>query len=289
MNINHLRYFDEVCKQGSITKASESCHISQPSITAAINGLEEELGYKLFYRINNRLHLTVEGEAFWKETSEFLKGFADYYEKVCDIAKGRKSLLRLGVPAVMGTFFLKKIIPHFQLAYPNVELEVFEIATLDGIGMLGNGELDLLMGIENNSSYSDCDSKKVFSTELQLAVGTAHPLAKEPVISAEMLSGLPMIIISKGSFHYQAIMDTFADVDLNLSMHSNQLSTIKNMIRDNGLATIIYQDIFAKDPNIHYVPLERPIPAHVHVFWQKHTYLSSGMRSFLSFMETVEF
>lgn len=289
MNINHLRYFDEVCRQGSITKASESCHISQPSITAAINGLEEELGYKLFYRISNRLHLTTEGEAFWKETSDFLKGFADYYEKVCDIAKGRKALLRLGVPAVMGTFFLKKIIPGFNQKYPNVDLEVFEIATIDGIGMLGNGELDMLMGIENNSSYSDCDSKEIFSTELQLAIGKDHPLASESVITAEMLKGLPLIIISKGSFHYQSVLTTFSDVDLNIFMHSSQLSTIKNMICDNGLATIIYKDIFSEDPNIRCIPLERSMPAHVHVFWQKNTYLSSGMKAFLSYIEGVEF
>ena len=44
MNLNHLQYFLETCRYGSITKASEVCHISQPSITAAINNLEKELG-----------------------------------------------------------------------------------------------------------------------------------------------------------------------------------------------------------------------------------------------------
>ena len=64
MNLNHLQYFLETCRYGSITKASEVCHISQPSITAAINNLEKELGAKLFDRVNNRLRLTVVGEGF---------------------------------------------------------------------------------------------------------------------------------------------------------------------------------------------------------------------------------
>lgn len=109
MNINHLHYFEEVCRQGSITKASEVCHISQPSITAAINGLENELGYKLFSRINNRLYLTDEGRAFKEITQQFLKEMASYSEKAHDLAKNRKTILKLGVPAVMGTYFFKKI------------------------------------------------------------------------------------------------------------------------------------------------------------------------------------
>ncbi len=111
MNINHLHYFEEVCIQGSITKASEVRHISQPSITAAINGLENELGYKLFSRINNRLYLTDEGRAFQEITQQFLKEMASYSEKAHDLAKNRKTILKLGVPAVMGTYFSKKSSP----------------------------------------------------------------------------------------------------------------------------------------------------------------------------------
>lgn len=77
MNLNHLQYFLETCRYGSITKASEVCHISQPSITAAINNLEKELGAKLFDRVNNRLRLTVVGEGFKDLTEEFLKTFDD--------------------------------------------------------------------------------------------------------------------------------------------------------------------------------------------------------------------
>lgn len=289
MNINHLRYFEEVCRQGSITKASEACHISQPSITAAINGLETELGYKLFSRVNNRLRLTHEGEAFQTLTNQFLKEFASYYEKACDLSKGRKAVLRLGVPSVMGTFFFRKIIPDFNEKHPNIELEIFEIATIDGIRMLGNAELDLLLGIKNETCYNNCDSKEIFATELQLAVNKDHPLASQKKIAAQMLSGLPLVIISKGSYHYKSIRSTFSDIDLNIIMNSSQLSTIRYMIRDNNSATIIYKDIFADDPDICCVPLERPMPAHVHVFWQKNTYLSTAMKSFISYITQLDF
>ncbi len=73
MNINHIRYFEEVCKTGSVTKAANECYISQPSITSAINSLEKELGYKLFYRVNNRLQLTPAGTQFRLLAKNFLR------------------------------------------------------------------------------------------------------------------------------------------------------------------------------------------------------------------------
>lgn len=289
MNINHLRYFEEVCKQGSITKAAEICHISQPSITAAINGLESEVGFKLFYRVNNRLRLTKEGEEFQILTDEFLKQFNDYHEKACDLSKKRKAVLRLGVPSVMGTFFFEKIIPDFYEKHPDIDLEIYEIATIDGINMLNNAKLDLLLGINNESCYTNCDSKLIFTTELQLAISKEHPLAKKKKITSDMISGLPLVIISKGSYHYKTIQKNFSDIDLNIIMHSSQLSTIKYMVAGNNAATIIYKDVFARDQDIRCVPLEHRLSAHVHVFWQKNTYLSSAMRTFISYITKLKF
>ena len=100
MSLNHLQYFLETCRYGSITKASEVCHISQPSITAAINNLEKELGAKLFDRVNNRLRLTVVGEGFKDLTEEFLKTFDDYCQSAYDIASSRYTKIRVWYSAV---------------------------------------------------------------------------------------------------------------------------------------------------------------------------------------------
>lgn len=189
----------------------------------------------------------------------------------------------------MGTFFFKRIIPKFSELYPEIGLNVFEIATIDGIKMLGNAELDLMLGIKSKSCYTNCGSKEIFSTELRLAVSKDNPLAKEESISAGMLEGLPMVIISKGSYHYKQILDTFHDVDLNIIMHSSQISTIKYMVAENVAAAIIYKDVFASNPNIRCVPLERPMPAHVHVLWQKNVYQTFAMRAFISYITRLEF
>lgn len=288
LNINHLHYFEEVCTQGSITKAAEVCHISQPSITAAINGLEKELGYKIFYRANNRLHLTDEGEQFRNITHDFLKNFSDYYTKACDIANYRKPVIRLGVPSVMGTFFFEKIIPDFNEKHPDIELKIYETATISGINMLNNSELDVLLGIKNDTYYTNCDSKEIFKTELVLAVSKDNALVSKEKIEKEMLTNQPLVMISKGSYHYSVISSTFCDIDLNIIMHSSQISTIEYMVSNNIASTVIYRDIFADRDDIRCIPFENKLPAYVHVFWQKNTYVSNAMKTFISYITHLE-
>lgn len=61
MEIRVLRYFLEAARRGSITKAAEAVHVSQPSLSKQIKDLEYELGKKLFKRSNYSVKLTDEG------------------------------------------------------------------------------------------------------------------------------------------------------------------------------------------------------------------------------------
>ena len=58
LNYHHLLYFWAVAKEGSLRRASEVLHVSQPSISAQLKQLEESLGAPLFTRTTRRLLLT---------------------------------------------------------------------------------------------------------------------------------------------------------------------------------------------------------------------------------------
>ena len=62
LNYHHLRYFWTVAKEGSIKKAAEKLHVSQPSISEQIRELEESLGEKLFRREGRGNVLTDAGQ-----------------------------------------------------------------------------------------------------------------------------------------------------------------------------------------------------------------------------------
>ena len=62
MEMHQIRYFLAVCETLNFTRAAEACNVSQPSLTRAIKGLEDELGGPLFRRERNNTHLTGLGE-----------------------------------------------------------------------------------------------------------------------------------------------------------------------------------------------------------------------------------
>lgn len=73
MTLNQLRYVVEAAASGSITEAAQRLFITQPSLTAAIHSLEEELGITIFRRTNKGITLTVKGEEFLAYARQMLE------------------------------------------------------------------------------------------------------------------------------------------------------------------------------------------------------------------------
>ena len=94
LRLNQLRYFCEVCDAGSVTRAANNLHITQPSISAAIKGLESAYALALFYREKNRLTLTKEGE-FLHERARSILEQVDDLEVI--------AVITAAVAAAMGT------------------------------------------------------------------------------------------------------------------------------------------------------------------------------------------
>jgi DNA-binding transcriptional LysR family regulator len=289
MNINYLRYFKEVCRHGSITKASEAVHVSQPSVTAAIKDLEKEFGIQLFFRTNSKIFLTPEGNKFLELTDSLLKEIDTFYLSSKELGESPSSTLRLGIPAVLGTFFFRKIVPGFQLANPGIRLDIIEVPTVTGIHMIDESSLDFLIGIEDEETKTFCDLELLFKTELYFAVSKDNPLSKEPIIEKQMIKEQPFVIISKGSYHYNAISKHFctAGTPLNVVLQSNQVSTIRYMLENDYAATIIYKEVFAGNDNIKCIPLADPIDANIGIFWRKNSYITSAMKTFISYLKQL--
>ncbi len=287
MNINHLRYFQEVCRYNNITKASEAVHVSQPSITAAIKELENELGYQLFNRVNNRISLTDDGQAFLEKAKGFINSYDNFHKEALDIGNKTDVVLKVGIPPVLGVFMFKKLFPEFEKQHPNIKLQIFEIGSLAGVKRLNEGSLDFLIGAMDEAVYPQCDSRNLFSTKFVLCVGENHPLAKEKIATKEMIVNNPLIIFPHGSYHHNAITNHFKGSDLNILMEASQLTTIKYLVENEYAVTITYKETFDSSAKIAYIPIEEPINTHVGLLWRKNSYVSNAMKFFISYCSNM--
>ncbi|HSB53407.1 MAG TPA: LysR family transcriptional regulator, partial [Gemmatimonadales bacterium] len=70
LNYHHLLYFWTVAREGSITRATQKLHLTQPTISAQIKTLEDSLGERLFVRQGRRLVLTEVGQVVYRYAEE---------------------------------------------------------------------------------------------------------------------------------------------------------------------------------------------------------------------------
>lgn len=90
VDIRQIEYFTEVAKHLSFTKAASTLHVSQPSISKAIQNLEAELGVPLFYRSSKQLELTDAGKAVLANAQHVLAAFKNLRSELTDLMELKK-------------------------------------------------------------------------------------------------------------------------------------------------------------------------------------------------------
>lgn len=158
MRIDQFIYLVEIAKFGSISLAAENLHISQPTISQAINALEEELGKKLFYRSRLGTKPTEEGKIIIKKAREILNKI----EEIRDEANHNSKLLTgtLSIAAVPSfcLSLLPKVLVEYKEKYPGVSITIFEGGTPEIEKNVLSGKIDL--GFTATSVQSSYDSHK---------------------------------------------------------------------------------------------------------------------------------
>ena len=141
VNLNLYKYFYEVAKYNSFTKAAESLMVSQPSLSYSIKVLEEQLGKKLFNRSNHGINLTSDGEKIFNK----LKYVFKLLDEISEDTNGISSKVVLGVRSAYATNILPFYINEFNKRYPNLEID-FIIGVSDQIlSLLNNNEIDIMI------------------------------------------------------------------------------------------------------------------------------------------------
>lgn len=138
MDIDRVRYFHVFAETGSLVKASEVLHISQPALSKALKLLEQEVGVKLLEAEGRGLRLTKSGQALLKETYSLL----EQWQQVADKVKLGEitTPTKIGTFEVFSTYFLRRMNEHVELT--SLELHEYgpaklEQAILDGVVDIG--------------------------------------------------------------------------------------------------------------------------------------------------------
>lgn len=142
MELRNIKSFVQICADGSFSRAAKNLGYAQSSVTAQIQQLEEELGAKLFERINKRVYLTAAGRRFLEYASDILQKTRQITERLQN-ENGITGSLKIGCLESVGVSFLPDVLSAFSKKYPSVSLSVTTGGSRQLREKLKNNSLDL--------------------------------------------------------------------------------------------------------------------------------------------------
>ena len=189
LKLEQLRAFLTVTRVGSINRAADALHLTQPAVTSRIKSLEETLGTKLFERTGTGVRLTKQGDLLMGYAEQF-RQLAELVEKNVMDPKEVDSFLRLGVSETIAQSWLAEFVSNLHRLYPKVRIEIsVDISAHLREGLLKR-ELDLVILLGPISDFTvDNVELPVFdlawyrSTPEETPDGQSVDFRKTPVIT----------------------------------------------------------------------------------------------------------
>lgn len=290
LDIRHLTYFIEVANHRSFTKAAQTLHITQPSISKMIKLLEEELDVILFYRSAKQIELTDAGKALLHQSQQIVNSFQNLTSELADVIHSKKGAITIGLPPMVGARFFPKIISDFTVAYPQISLTLLEVGSQKVQVGIDDGSLDIgvVMLPVDETLF---DIIPIIDEPIMLIVHPDHRLVQQSIVELSDLKDENFIFFRKSFTLHDNIINRCIESGFNpkIAFKSSHWDFIAEMVAINfGIALlpkIICQDL---DPaRIKIIPIAEPmIHWNLGIIWKKDRYLSFAAKEWIQFART---
>lgn len=233
MDIKQLRSFVAVVDCGSFTRAAERLSISQPSVSAHVHQLEDELRERLFLRTTKSLAITPRGRELYEYAAHVLALQDRLFARWAEDA----TMIRLAASTIPSTYILPELLPRYRALQPDVTFEIFQS---DSRGVLdGVREGRFALGLAGMQSADDTLIFTPFYRDHMVLITpnnerfAAAKAQGEPV--ADILRGEPLLLREEGSGSQKCVDDFFRAAGLgkallHVTARMNDQESVKNLV-----------------------------------------------------------
>ena len=292
MEFKQLEAFVAVVDYGSFSEAARKLYLTQPTISAHVRSLEEELHTKLILRTTKKTTITTRGYQLYDSAVRMLEIRNNLLENFTGV---QKHMIDLAASTIPSSYLLPEILAAFGKTHPDIYFHSIQADSAESINRVLDGTVDLAL-VGQNTRDETCVFLPFCQDELVIATPiTNHYLGlQNKSVTFEDFIKNPIIIREKGSGTKKE-MDLFLEQigvtpsDLNVIARMNDLEGIKKSIV-NGLGISILSARSAidlqKTKQILLFPLEES--AHKRTFYivySKNRILKPHVRQFIQFVQ----
>ncbi|WP_432451981.1 MULTISPECIES: LysR family transcriptional regulator [unclassified Agarivorans] len=201
--VRQLELLVVVHEQGSITRAAEILHLTQPTVSMQLNKLATTIGMSLYYTSGKRLHFTEVGNMLVESAREILKQFK-YLEIKLDKFKGLDSgVLSLSV-VTTAQYFIPRLVGDFSEQYPNINIK-FKVGNRAETITRSFADEDDFYVFSHPPEDPDLELIDFLPNRLLAIAPEHHPLTEQAQVSLEQFVSYPFLMREPGSGTAHAI------------------------------------------------------------------------------------
>ena len=292
MEFKQLEAFVAVVDYGSFSEAARKLYLTQPTISAHVRSLEEELHTRLILRTTKKTTITTRGYQLYDSAVRMLEIRNNLLENFTGV---QKHMIDLAASTIPSSYLLPEILAAFGKTHPDIYFHSIQADSAESINRVLDGTVDLALVGQNTRDETCvflpfCQDKLVIATPI-----TNHYLSlQNKTVSFEDFIKDPIIIREKGSGTKKE-MDLFLErigitpSDLNVIARMNDLEGIKKSIV-NGLGISILSARSAIDlqkaKQILLFPLEESSHKRTfYIVYSKNRILKPHVRQFIQFIQ----
>ncbi len=241
MKIHQLEYFIAVVKYNSFTQAAKMIHISQPSLTATIKRMENELGYELFIRTTKTIKITERGIQFYHHAVKLIDEYHQTMEKMYDLNVSQSPKIKISILESTSRWVPMVIQNHDRL-YPSQHYQVLEILDHDRIvNSLLN--FDIHIGLTNEHvKHEDIESTPLYDEDYVLITPSDEYQTQKEV----SIKDLPLILPNK-EYQVRRHLDDYFQL---MNIHPN---IVLEVDRFEAATNFVHQHMgYAVIPRMYY-------------------------------------
>ncbi|WP_395064441.1 LysR family transcriptional regulator [Paraburkholderia silvatlantica] len=247
-NFQQLQAFATIVSTGSLGRAAETLHVTQPALSRAIRRLEDQVGAPLFERHSKGMHLTAIGEALLPHAILLLREAEQAREEVDAMRGLARGTIRCGAVGSIASLVLPLAVSGVLKKWPNLKVEIIEGVWDRLADALVRREIDLALSLsvpdtDEIVGINDCR----WEDASYVVAALDHPLRKRAGLTLADTLDEQWAIPPRGTAPFEHIEQVFASHGLglpNVVVETRSITVLKSLVERSGFLSWMAEPMY---------------------------------------------
>ncbi|NTI17170.1 LysR family transcriptional regulator [Agrobacterium rhizogenes] len=265
--IDKLEFFIALANQKHFGRAAEECGVTQPTLSAAIRQLEDQLGVMLVSRGSRFQGLTPEGQRVLEWARRIVGDARTMREEMRAAHKGLAGHIRIAaIPTALA--MVPKITAPFQERHPDVTFSIISRNSLQVLSLLENLEIDAGITYLENEPLGRVTSVPLYAERYHLITAAGSPLSERATVTWKEVGDLRLCLLTADMQNRRIINRHLAEAGAiaRPTLESNSMIVLFSHVQTGRWASIMPKNIadsFGFPADICKIPITEPDAEHL--------------------------